>query len=147
MSRIGLTLGGRPAHLNQLDHTRRIPWAVQQVMDDERREKESLPFLHKPDVSSEENEGRPPPCVGICYYQKLQALQEREKLLNHNDVLKEGCDDADCIDYKAHPDHLPHTNNHDNRHHDDDDEEDEDEEEEEAAEDEDEEDENNVLDL
>ena len=40
------------------------------------------------DVSSEENEGRPPPCVGICYYQKLQALQEREKLLNHNDVLK-----------------------------------------------------------
>ena len=47
MSRIGLTLGKKPAHLNQLDHTRRIPWAVKEMMEEERRQAENLPFLKK----------------------------------------------------------------------------------------------------
>ena len=39
---------------------------------------------------AEDREGRPPPCVGICYYKKLQALQAKEDLLaSHNYVLKQ----------------------------------------------------------
>ena len=52
MSRIGLTLGKKPAHLNQLDHTRRIPWAVKEMMEEERRQAENLPFLKKKGIVS-----------------------------------------------------------------------------------------------
>ena len=31
----------------------------------------------------------PPPCIGICYTMKLEALKQREELTKHNEVLKE----------------------------------------------------------
>jgi len=99
MSRIGLTLGGRPAHENQIDHTRRIPWAVKEMMEEEQA-KQQLPFIKKADVAVDGD--RPPPCVGICYYHKLQALQAREEMTRHNQILKEDCESGECTaDYKA----------------------------------------------
>ena len=47
MSRIGLRLGGTPAHESQLDHTRRIPWAVKEMMEEEKRQQDTLPFLRR----------------------------------------------------------------------------------------------------
>ena len=41
------------------------------------------------DIEDEDDAGRPPPCIGICYYEKLMALQAKEEMLKHNDVLKE----------------------------------------------------------
>ena len=40
-------------------------------------------------MDSAEADGRPPPCIGICYYEKLKALEAREELTRHNEVLKE----------------------------------------------------------
>lgn len=95
MSRIGLRLGGKPAHESQLEHVRRVSWAVKELQDEEKRQQDSLTFLH-----AEDREGRPPPCVGICYYKKLQALQAKEDLLtSHNYVLKqeEEGEEEDCL--------------------------------------------------
>ena len=45
---------------------------------------------NKPD---DDDEVRPPPCVGICYYNKLVALEAKEDLTRHNEVYKQvnGC--------------------------------------------------------
>ena len=40
-------------------------------------------------LDTAEADGRPPPCIGICYYEKLKALEAREELTRHNEVLKE----------------------------------------------------------
>ncbi|XP_023321637.1 uncharacterized protein LOC111696293 isoform X2 [Eurytemora carolleeae] len=101
MSRIGLRLGGTPAHESQLDHTRRIPWAVKEMMEEEKRQQDTLPFLRRAGLDSAEADGRPPPCIGICYYEKLKALEAREELTRHNEVLKEDCETEQCMDYKS----------------------------------------------
>merc|ERR1712071_493002 len=36
-----------------------------------------------------DDDGRPPPCVGICYYNKLMALEAKEDLTKHNMVYKQ----------------------------------------------------------
>ena len=36
-----------------------------------------------------DEEERPTACVGICYYNKLMALEAKEDLANHNMVYKE----------------------------------------------------------
>ena len=36
-----------------------------------------------------DDDGRPPPCVGICYYNKLMALEAKEDLTRHNMVYKQ----------------------------------------------------------
>ena len=41
---------------------------------------------NKPD---DDDEARPPPCVGICYYNKLVALEAKEDLTRHNGVYKQ----------------------------------------------------------
>merc|ERR1719474_1209729 len=66
---------------------------------EEEQQQQHLPFLKK--TVSESNDGRPPPCIGICYYQKLQALQAREELTKHNQVLKQDCVADECVDYRA----------------------------------------------
>jgi len=103
MSRIGLTLGKRPAHLNQIDHTRRVPWVVKEMLAEEKRKEDELPFIKRKALKRT----GPPPCVGICYTQKLEALKAREELTRHNEVLKEECESDDCIDYKAFGDSIP----------------------------------------
>ena len=35
-----------------------------------------------------EDEARPKACVGICYYNKLMALEAKEDLASHNLVYK-----------------------------------------------------------
>ena len=39
-------------------------------------------------VGSLDEEERPTACVGICYYNKLMALEAKEDLANHNMVYK-----------------------------------------------------------
>jgi len=103
MSRIGLTLGKVPAHLNTFDHTRRIPPQIKAILDEEKRHADTLPFIKK----AEPKRDGPPPCIGICYTMKLEALKQREELTKHNEVLKEDCESDDCIDYKAFSDAIP----------------------------------------
>merc|ERR1711874_638669 len=38
---------------------------------------------------NEEEESRPKACVGICYYNKLMALEAKEDLASHNLVYKD----------------------------------------------------------
>ena len=40
-------------------------------------------------IGAIDEEDRPQACVGICYYNKLQALEAKEDLANHNLVYKE----------------------------------------------------------
>ena len=39
--------------------------------------------------NSDEDEARPKACVGICYYNKLMALEAKEDLASHNLVYKD----------------------------------------------------------
>lgn len=98
MSRIGLRLGGKPAHESQIDHGRRVSWAVRELMEEQKRQQDTYTVTHAADPE-EDREGRPPPCVGICYYKKLQALQAKEALLaSHNYVVKQEEEDGDgCV--------------------------------------------------
>lgn len=72
-------------------------------MDEEKRHADTLPFIKK----AEPKRDGPPPCIGICYTMKLEALKQREELTKHNEVLKEDCESDDCIDYKAFSDAIP----------------------------------------
>jgi hypothetical protein len=45
-------------------------------------------FLLGPNPDGDD-EARPPPCVGICYYNKLVALEAKEDLTRHNEVYKQ----------------------------------------------------------
>eukprot|EP00090_Calanus_glacialis_P007915 TRINITY_DN16309_c0_g1_i3.p1 TRINITY_DN16309_c0_g1~~TRINITY_DN16309_c0_g1_i3.p1 ORF type:complete len:221 (-),score=61.10 TRINITY_DN16309_c0_g1_i3:63-671(-) len=95
MNRIGLRLGGKPFH-EQHGHRARVPWAVKQMREDllldERKPWQDTRNIPNPDG---DDEVRPPPCVGICYYNKLVALEAKEDLTRHNEVYKqpdEPCD-------------------------------------------------------
>merc|ERR1719427_1425338 len=102
MNRIGIRLGGKAYHERgrSHEHQARVPWAVKQMREDLLAEQDKQHWRNTrnrvdPDY---DEEGRPPPCVGICYYNKLQALQEKEDMTNHNEVYKqpdEPCD-GDC---------------------------------------------------
>lgn len=103
MSRVGLRLGGKPAHEHPVPK-RRIPWAVQQqMMEDQLAAMGSTAKYiqnSKPDKPSntedEDNDGRKA-CVGMCYYKKLKALEEKEDLTRHNFIYKEEDTREPCI--------------------------------------------------
>lgn len=98
MSRVGLRLGGKPAHEHPVPK-RRLPWAVkQQMMEDQLaamgstakyiHNSKNLPGSGKlSNTEDEDNEGRKA-CVGMCYYKKLKALEEKEDLTRHNFIYK-----------------------------------------------------------
>merc|ERR1719150_1832129 len=46
--------------------------------------------------NSNEDETRPKACVGICYYNKLMALEAKEDLASHNLVYKDQADSDPC---------------------------------------------------
>merc|ERR1712038_1241421 len=103
MSRIGLRLGAAHGHhQSALDHKPRQPWAVRN-MKAEMLANERKPWqpLKPRQIGNIEEEDRPTACVGICYYNKLMALEAKEDLANHNLVYKdqkeEPCDkDSAC---------------------------------------------------
>merc|ERR1719205_425250 len=91
MNRIGLRLGGKPFHEQHgHGHRARVPWAVKQMREDlltdQRKPWQDIRNMPTPDG---DDEVRPPPCVGICYYNKLVALEAKEDLTRHNDVYKQ----------------------------------------------------------
>jgi len=91
MSRIGLRLGAAHIHHHSaLDHKPRQPWAVrnmkEEMMANER--KPWQPPKPKQQLGTTDEEDRPTACVGICYYNKLMALEAKEDLANHNMVYK-----------------------------------------------------------
>ena len=123
MSRIGLRLGAKHAQQSRLDHRPRVPWAVRNIREEaaasERKPWQEVArrskFVTRAPVVSvvctagldarEESgaETRPAACVGICYYNKLLALEAKEDLTSHNDVYKDqppceivgGCNEID----------------------------------------------------
>jgi len=91
MSRIGLRLGAAHVHhQSALDHKPRQPWAVRN-MKAEMLANERKPWqpLKPRQIGNIEEEDRPTACVGICYYNKLMALEAKEDLANHNLVYKD----------------------------------------------------------
>ena len=107
MSRIGLRLGAAHAHnRGALDHKPRQPWAVKNMKEEmlasERKPWQPLKtsqiifsimifyriFIGQQIGAIDEDE-RPQACVGICYYNKLMALEAKEDLTNHNLVYKD----------------------------------------------------------
>merc|ERR1712038_1704634 len=91
MSRIGLRLGAAHGHhQSALDHKPRQPWAVRN-MKAEMLANERKPWqpLKTRQIGNIEEEDRPTACVGICYYNKLMALEAKEDLANHNLVYKD----------------------------------------------------------
>merc|ERR1712020_538267 len=74
MSRIGLRLGAAHLKKSALDHKPRNPWQ---------------PPKQRQFSDSYEEESRPKACVGICYYNKLMALEAKEDLASHNLVYKD----------------------------------------------------------
>jgi len=110
MSRIGLRLGAAHVHhQSALDHKPRQPWAVRnmkaEMLANERKPWQPL-NLKPRQIGNIEEEDRPTACVGICYYNKLMALEAKEDLANHNLVYKdqssnnipEPCDNNICND-------------------------------------------------
>merc|ERR1711893_260716 len=47
-------------------------------------------------IGNIEEEDRPTACVGICYYNKLMALEAKEDLASHNLVYKDQGDSGPC---------------------------------------------------
>ena len=45
-------------------------------------------FFLEQQLGTTDEEDRPTACVGICYYNKLMALEAKEDLANHNMVYK-----------------------------------------------------------
>lgn len=97
MSRVGLRLGGKPAHEHPVPK-RRLPWAVkQEMMEDQLAAMGSTAkyIQHvknknsgkKHNAENDENDDRKA-CVGMCYYKKLKALEEKEDLTRHNFIYK-----------------------------------------------------------
>merc|ERR1712029_729529 len=93
MSRIGLRLGAahHAHHHSALEHKPRQPWAVRnmkaEMLANERKPWQPPKPRQVPGNLDEEE--RPTACVGICYYNKLMALEAKEDLANHNMVYKE----------------------------------------------------------
>merc|ERR1712079_141226 len=103
MSRIGLRLGAAHLKKSALDHKPRTPWAVRNMKEEmlANERKPWQPPKQRQFSDSYEEESRPKACVGICYYNKLMALEAKEDLASHNLVYKdqkeEPCDnDSAC---------------------------------------------------
>merc|ERR1739846_182487 len=103
MSRIGLRLGAAHLKKSALDHKPRTPWAVRNMKEEmlANERKPWQPPKQREFSDSYEEESRPKACVGICYYNKLMALEAKEDLASHNLVYKdqkeEPCDnDSAC---------------------------------------------------
>merc|ERR1712130_1090647 len=75
MTRIGLRLGGKHNSVSHQvgTHRSRVPWAVRIQREEEQ----------------EEGGDGGKACVGICYYNKLVALEAKEDLTRHNEVYKQ----------------------------------------------------------
>merc|ERR1711997_303967 len=91
MSRIGLRLGAAHLKKSALDHKPRTPWAVRNMKEEmlANERKPWQPPKQRQFSESLEDEARPKACVGICYYNKLMALEAKEDLASHNLVYKE----------------------------------------------------------
>jgi len=103
MSRIGLRLGAAHLKKSALEHKPRTPWAVRNMKEEllANERKPWQPPKQRQFSDSYEEESRPKACVGICYYNKLMALEAKEDLASHNLVYKdqkeEPCDnDSAC---------------------------------------------------
>merc|ERR1719350_413406 len=92
MTRIGLRLGGKGLSVSQQvgGHRARVPWAVKLQREEEQEERgaKDQERARAGAAEREEVEDRAP-CVGICYYNKLLALEAKEDLTSHNDVYKQ----------------------------------------------------------
>merc|ERR1711997_894980 len=82
MSRIGLRLGAAHLKKSALDHKPRTPWAVRNMKEEmlANERKPWQPPKQRQFSESYEEESRPKACVGICYYNKLMALEAKEDL-------------------------------------------------------------------
>merc|ERR1712018_272047 len=91
MSRIGLRLGAAHLKKSALDHKPRTPWAVKNMKEEmlANERKPWQPPKQSQFSNSMEDEARPKACVGICYYNKLMALEAKEDLVSPNLVYKE----------------------------------------------------------
>merc|ERR1719273_2471164 len=91
MSRIGLRLGAAHLKKSALEHKPRTPWAVRNMKEEllANERKPWQPPRQRQFSDSYEEESRPKACVGICYYNKLMALEPKEDLASHNLVYKD----------------------------------------------------------
>jgi len=73
-------------------HRSRVPWAVKIQREEEQEEwgKKDKERVRARVAEQEEGEGSKA-CVGICYYNKLVALEAKEELTRHNEVYKQVC--------------------------------------------------------
>merc|ERR1719300_213812 len=102
MNRIGLRLGSKHIRERGPGHKPRVPWAVKHMREEQKEiEDNAWRNRHRGDPDPDDD-GRPPPCVGICYYNKLMALEAKEELTRHNEVYKQedelctgSCNDMD----------------------------------------------------
>merc|ERR1719167_2081136 len=92
MTRIGLRLGGKHSSVSHQvgTHRSRVPWAVKIQREEEQEEwgKKDKERVRARVAEQEEGEGGKA-CVGICYYNKLVALEAKEELTRHNEVYKQ----------------------------------------------------------
>merc|ERR550517_1118455 len=92
MTRIGLRLGGKHSSVSHQvgTHRSRVPWAVKIQREEEQEEwgKKDKERVRARVAEQEEGEGSKA-CVGICYYNKLVALEAKEELTRHNEVYKQ----------------------------------------------------------
>merc|ERR1711874_330192 len=98
MSRIGLRLGAAHLKKSALDHKPRTPWAVRNMKEEmlANERKPWQPPKQRQFSDSYEEESRPKACVGICYYNKLMALEAKEDLASHNLVYKDQKEEEPC---------------------------------------------------
>merc|ERR1711936_266348 len=98
LSRIGLRLGAAHLKKSALDHKPRTPWAVKNMKEEmlANERKPWQPPRQSQFSNSDEDEARPKACVGICYYNKLMALEAKEDLASHNLVYKDQADSDPC---------------------------------------------------
>merc|ERR1719219_1541691 len=105
MTRIGLRLGGKHSSVSHQvgTHRSRVPWAVKIQREEEQEEwgKKDKERVRARVAEQEEGEGGKA-FVGICYYNKLVALEAKEELTRHNEVYKQnvipdvGCPGGKC---------------------------------------------------
>merc|ERR1712130_955637 len=93
MTRIGLRLGGKHNSVSHQvgTHRSRVPWAVRIQREEEQEEwgKKDKERVRARLAEQEEGGDGGKACVGICYYNKLVALEAKEDLTRHNEVYKQ----------------------------------------------------------
>jgi len=93
MTRIGLRLGGKHNSVSHQvgTHRSRVPWAVRIQREEEQEEwgKKDKERVRARVAEQEEGGEGGKACVGICYYNKLVALEAKEDLTRHNEVYKQ----------------------------------------------------------